>query len=344
MAAFSFGGGMKIIVTGISGFIGGYAAKRLLAKGHTVAGFARQTNRLGNKVFQELLGTVQMYYGSLTDQHAVRWMVKDFQPDAVLHLGAISPVAYSFDHPHEVSETNYIGTVNLAEACLREVPQLKKFIFASSMETYGFQPKREAFVETDEQLPAAPYAVAKVAAEKYVRYLHYAHKFPGVAIRQTNAYGRKENDYFVVEAIATQMLKGNVANLGEPTPIRNFIFIDDLLDMYEAILASDDSVHGEVFNCGPDNGLSIYELAEKIRKKLGWHGHINWHTRPVRPGEIFYLNSSAEKAKQMLGWEPKVSLDEGLDRTIAIWRKNLGIERVQGTAYGDQLDYIGCAR
>jgi nucleoside-diphosphate-sugar epimerase len=344
MAAFLFGGGMKVLVTGTSGFIGGYLCKRLLDKGHTVAGFARQTNRLGNKAFQELLGKVQMYYGSLTDQHAVRWMVKDFQPDAVFHMGALSPVAYSFDHPQEVAETNYIGTINLAEACLREVPSLKKFCFASSMETYGFQEKREAFVETDAQKPAAPYAVAKVAAEKYVQYLNYAHKFPGVSIRQTNAYGRVENDYFVVEAIITQMLKGNVCNLGEPSPVRNFIFIEDLLDMYEAVLHSGEQANGQVFNSGPDNGLTILELAEKIRKKLNWNGTINWHTRPVRPGEIFYLNSSAEKANRMLGWAPKVELDEGLDRTIAIWRKNLGITQYAGTAYLDQLDHAGCAR
>jgi UDP-glucose 4-epimerase len=317
---------MKVLVTGISGFLGGYLAERLLKEGHEVAGFARQTNRLNHPKFQQLLGKVQMYYGSLTDAHSVAWMIRDFQPEIVYHLGAVSPVAYSFDHPQEVSETNYLGTINMAESALRECHSLKRFVVASSMETYGANPKREAFTEEDRQMPAAPYAVAKVAAEKYVcDYLNYAHKFPGVGLRQTNAYGRAENSYFVIEAIITQMLKGNVCNLGNPDPVRNFIFVDDLLDLYVALIGAPSSVNGQAFNTGPDNGISIRDVAEKIKQHLGWSGTINWHTRPVRPGEINYLNSSNEKATRMLGWSPKVSLDEGLDRTIEIWKKNLGV-------------------
>lgn len=317
---------MRVFVTGITGFIGSYLAERLLSENYEVAGFARQTNRLNHPAFQNLLGKVQMYYGSVADAHAVNQSLRDFQPEAICHLGAISPVAYSFDHAHEVSETNYIGTVNVAEAALRHCHRLERFIFASSMETYGHNPKREAFVETDAQMPAAPYAVAKVAAEKYVQYLHYAHRFPGVSFRQTNAYGRKENDYFVVEAIITQMLKGNVCNLGDPRPVRNFLFIDDLIDLYMTMLNADESVNGQVFNTGPDNGLEIGELAEKIRALIGWDGEINWYTRPRRPGEIFYLNSSNAKVTEMTGWRPQVSLKEGLLRTIEIWANNLSIE------------------
>lgn len=318
---------MKVLITGISGFLGGYLAERLLRDGHEVAGFCRQSNRLNHPTFQRLLGKAQMYYGSLTDQHAVRWMVKDFQPDVIFALGAITPVSYSFDHPQEVGECNYIGTINLAEAALRECPRLKRFVQASSMETFGSNPKREAFTEEDKQIPAAPYAVAKVAAEKYVcDYLHYAHNFPGIGLRQTNAYGRAENDFFICERIIVQMLKGDVCNLGDPRPVRNFIFVDDLIDLYVALMTADDVVNGEVFVTGPDNGLAIEALAGKIAAMLDWRGTINWNTRPVRPGEIMYLNSRADKLKRLIGWEPKVSLDEGLKRTIAIWKKNLGVE------------------
>ncbi len=317
---------MKIFITGLTGFIGSYLAEALLKDGHEVAGLLRQTNRMNFPSVKRLAGRAEFHYGSLTDYHAVRSALRDFSPEAILHLGAITPVAYSFEDPIEVTNTNYLGTVNLAEAAMKEVPQLKRFIFASSMETYGFQDKREPFVETDESKPACPYAVAKVASEKYLQYLHYAHKFPAVSIRQTNAYGRRENDYFIVEAIITQMLKGNTVNLGDPRPVRNFLFIDDLVDLYRTLLtAPGEKVDGEVFNTGPDNGVTIAALAAYVAAPIKWKGRINWNTRPRRPGEIFYLNSSAAKAGAFLGWWPKVSLHEGIDRTIDIWRENLGV-------------------
>lgn len=318
---------MKIFVSGASGFIGSYLCERLLSEGHEVATLMRQTNRLHNESVKRLQGRVQFYYGSLADPIVVDRAIADFRPEIICALGAISPVAYSFDHPDEVTTTNYLGQIYLAQAALRYCENLKRFIFAGSMEEYGFNPKRDAFVESDELMPACPYAVAKVAFEKYLQYLHYSNGFPAVVFRQTNAYCRRENNYFVVEALVCQMLQGNVCNAGAKTPVRNFIHIDDLIDLYVNVINSTDkSINGQVFNTGPDNGLTIEALALKIAEKLDWRGQINWNTRPVRPGEIFYLNSSAAKAKRVLGWEPKVSLDEGLDRTIAIWKKNLGLQ------------------
>lgn len=318
---------MKVLITGISGFIGSYLAEHLLTEGHEVAGLMRQTNRMNFPSVARLRGRAELHYGSLTDLSAVTQALREFRPDAICHLGAITPVAYSFDHPHEVTETNYLGTINLAEAALKHCPNLKRFIFASSMETYGFQNKREAFIETDESRPACPYAVAKVAGEKYLQYLHYAHQFPAVAFRQTNAYGRKENDYFVVEAIITQMLKGKEVNLGDPRPVRNFIFIEDLVALYSAMLMTDADVSGQVFNTGPDNGISIDSLADLCKTMTGWRGKINWNTRPRRPGEIFYLNSSNQKVTQALGWKPRVDMISGIARTAEIWADNLGVSR-----------------
>lgn len=309
---------MKIFISGVTGYIGSYLAEALLADGHEVAGLLRQTNRLNYPSVKRLAGRVEFHYGSMTDFHAVRQALREFRPDVICHLGAITPVAYSFLHPHEVTETNYLGTINMAEAAMKECPALSRFIFASSMETYGFQDKREPFVETDEPRPACPYAVAKLASEKYLQYLHYANKFPAVSLRQTNCYGRKENDYFIVETAITQMLRGNTINLGEPEPVRNFLFIDDLIALYRVLLTAP-NIDGQVFNTGPANGVSIRELVAMCAQATGWNGTVNWHTRPRRSGEIFYLNSSCEKIEQATGWTPKVELADGLARTVALW-------------------------
>lgn len=246
-------------------------------------------------------------------------VVEDFDPQAVIHLAAKTEVAWSFDDYEDVSDVNYIGTVRLAEACRKHTSDFQMFLMASTMETYGHQPVGIPFTETTPQHPAAPYAVAKVAAEKYLAYMEYAYQFPFVILRQTNTYGRRNNSFFVMERIITQALDGKFIELGEPDPIRNFLWIDDLIDLYMVILEK--RPIGQTFVTGPNNGLTIRELVEKVKAHLQWVGHVEWHTIPKRPGEIFYLNSDPLKAKQLLGWEPKVSLDEGIDRTIKIWRR-----------------------
>ena len=319
----------RILITGISGFIGEELAQKCLKEGYEVAGLIRQSFRY-NDAINRLKGKVKLYEGSLNDYARLANIILDYMPDYVAHLGAITPVSYSFEHPWEVTNTNYIGTINITEALKRHCPNLKKFVFASSMETYGHQPEyHKLFKPFDEKTPqmgACPYACAKIAAEKYVKYLNYAYKFPGISLRQTNCYGRKDNDYFVAEAFITQMLKNKEVNFGNPEPVRNFLYIDDLTDLYLTLFKSDNpEILGKSFTVGPPNGITIGELADIIAEKLNWKGKTNWYTREIRDGEIYYLNSSNKLISQMTGWKPKVNLSDGLDMTIEHWKKKLGV-------------------
>jgi nucleoside-diphosphate-sugar epimerase len=272
--------------------------------------------KAGHEVYSP--GEVAM---DLRDPSMVEGVVSVIQPHVVIHLAAKTEVAWSFDDYEDVSNVNYLGTVRLAEACRQNCTNFKLFILASTMETYGHHSGIMPFDENTPQLPAAPYAVAKVAAEKYLGYMEYAYGFPSVILRQTNTYGRARNDFFVMERIITQMLHSNVVNLGEPSPVRNFLYIDDLIDLYMTIL--DVRPAGQTFVTGPKNGLTIEALTHRIARILEWNGNIFWYTIPKRPGEIYYLNSDPHKAKKILGWEPKVSLDEGIARTAALWRKGI---------------------
>lgn len=318
----------KLLITGISGFIGSHTAQTALDKGYDVYGLVRQ--KVGESpALKDLKGKVRFYEGDLNDYSSIVNIIHDIRPDYVVHLGAVTPVAYSFNHPWEVINTNLMGTVNLTECLRHYVPNLKKFIFASSMETYGHKPKHRKyflpFTEKTSQMAACPYAVAKIAAEHYVKYLYFAYDFPGVCLRQTNTYGRKHNDYFVVEAFVTAMLKNkNEVDFGNPEPVRNFIYIDDLVGLYFNIMECDsNNLNGNSFCIGPPNGVTIKQLAFLIQDKLKWKGKINWYTREYRPGEIFYLNSSHKLLYDTIGWKPKVSLSEGLDKVIEYWKKKL---------------------
>lgn len=310
---------MRIFITGISGFIGQELSKKFVDFGHEVYGlYETKESFLKNPEVKEENKAI----GNLVDFEEITAIIDRVKPDIVIHLAAKTEVAFSFDNYIQVSEVNYVGTVNLAEANRKLNPNLKAFIMASTMETYGHQNKEDgAFTEETEQKPMAPYAVAKLACEKYLEYMRYAYNFPYIILRQTNAYGRHDNDFFVVEQIITQMLyNSEKIQLGEPDAYRNFLYIDDLVNLYETLISKTDIATGQTFVTGPDNALTIRELVDIIADKLNWKGEVEWHVKPKRPGEIFYLNSNPSKAKELLDWEPKVSLHDGLDKTIAKWR------------------------
>ena len=302
---------MKVLITGLSGFIGGYLKTRLESK---------------YEIFD--------LDCDLRDYNAVTSRLQDVNPDFIIHLAARTEVEKSFYEQITFSEVNYVGTVNLVESA-RDLPNLKLFVFSSTMETYGWQPDSDlirdgkefvlpVFDENTRQHPNAPYAVAKVGCELYLEYAKRAYNFPFTAFRQTNTYGRWDNDFFVVEQIITQMLKNPTEiNLGYGTPYRNFLWIDDLINLYETVLDNPAKAQGEIFCTGPDNAITIETLVDKIANKIGWTGKVNWHTKPKRHGEIYVLNSTHAKAEQLLGWRPTVDLEEGLDRTIEIWRQKI---------------------
>lgn len=316
---------MKVLLTGASGFIGRALLDRLPGEGHEIHGlYERPASWVQNPLPAE-----RRHIANLTDHTAIEALVRELQPEVVVHLAARTEVALSFANYLEVGSVNYLGTVNLAESARRHAP-LRCFLMASTMETYGRQQVHEPFTEATRQHPMAPYAVAKLACERYLEYMGAAYDFPFVTLRQTNTYGRPDNAYFVVERVVSQMLHGPVCDLGEPWPMRNFLWIGDLIDLYCRVLRN--LPIGETFVTGPTNALRIDALVNMVREKLAWGGTVNWHTLEPRPGEIAYLDSDPAKAQRMLGWAPRVSLSDGLDRTIELWRARFPSSSTAATA------------
>jgi nucleoside-diphosphate-sugar epimerase len=304
---------MKILMTGSSGFIGSHLSL-VLEKDHSIHHLVSDLRNY-DEVQQEVLA---------------------LKPDMIVHLAARTEVEKSFYEQITFSEINYVGTVNLIEAAAK-LKNLKNFIFASTMEVYGWQPisdeiklhgapsKSVAFDEHTQPNPNAPYAVAKYACEKYLEYAHRCYDLPFTALRQTNCYGRKDNEFFVTEQIISQMLSNpNECNLGYAEPYRNFIYVDDMLDAWTTVINNPDKCNdGKIFTIGPDNPIKIKDYAELIAKKLKWTGKINWDTKLFRAGEIYWLNSNNSLITDTLDWKPKVDLDIGLDITIEVWKNKL---------------------
>lgn len=306
---------MKIFVTGASGFIGSSLVPVLRSQGHEI----------------------HCMTSDLLEFSDVENEVVQCQPDVVLHLAARTEVEASFYEQTSFSSVNYVGTVNLIEAACK-LQQRPFFLFASTMEVYGWQPisdrvqlggnagQEHAFDENTPCHPNAPYAVAKYACERYLEYAARTRKLRYVALRQTNAFGRDSNDFFVTEQIISQMLKNEQeCRLGYRYPYRNFIYRDDVVSAWISIIENLDRCADQIFCLGPNAPMRIQDHAATIADLLGWQGHIQWDTKPTRPGEIFYLCSKHDKLTAVTGWHPRVSYHDGLIATIAMWRKRLAV-------------------
>jgi dTDP-glucose 4,6-dehydratase len=306
---------VKVLVTGGTGFIANELLMRLQKNGYDVYNLERYS--AGRFSQQKEFPTV---FGDIGEAASVKNILRELQPEILVHFAALTSVAYSYEHPIEVINTNLIGTINLAEACRTEVKNFKKMIFTSSVESYKDTPGVLQDEEKTPQEPDSPYGVSKVAAEKYLLYLFRNRDFPVFILRQSNAYGRKKDANFVVETIISQMLRGGPVNLGSPDPVRDFIYVSDLTDFHMKLIESEIQ-SGHVFNVGTSKPTSIKELSSLIATETGYEGRLNWNAKPPRPREIKWLVMDNQKAKTTLHWAPKIELREGIKKTIEGWQK-----------------------
>lgn len=308
----------RILLTGSTGFIGSHLAPILLKKGYDLCCLNRYASNRLVHVAQSFGQKIML--ADLTDFDTIQTTVNYFQPEACIHLAAISPVSYSYDHPLDVNNVNYLGTIALAEAC-RKVAGFKQFIFAGTSEAYGIQQKfpiREDAI----YYPNSPYSASKSAAIKYLEYMGDAYGFPYTIAIPFNSYGRVNSKHFVTESLITQMLAHpDVVRFGDPLPVRDFMFRDDHVEAYVTMLGNPDALHNK-FNFCTGRGVSIQELVDLLVEYTGFEGTVEPHHYPRRPLDIDTLIGDNEKARIFLDWVPKVSLEEGLQRSVnelALW-------------------------
>ena len=320
---------MKVLLTGILGFIGSNMAEKLVSEGQEVYGVVRRVANRNMAVIGKILNDVTLLSGDITDYVSTRNAIKTANPDVVIHLAALSPVRDSFERPFEYQQANLVGAMNVAHALLElPDPQSRKLIAASTAEVYGLQ-ENKPLNEKVSLCPSSPYAVSKAAADLYLQMMFNTFDLHGSIMRPANSYGRKFDTGFVIEYLITQMLKGETVYVGAPDSIRDYMYIDDHVNAY-LLAMENDKADGEIFNVGTGVGVSNRMLAELIAKKIGFDKKkIKFGSYP--PGYPYrplvsdqpYIVLDSSKIRKTLQWSPTVELDEGLGKVIAYFKKQL---------------------
>ena len=308
----------KVLITGATGFIGKELVPKLIEKGIEVHILERYVT--GRYSLDQKDGVVK-HHANLTDYNKVRSVVKEVQPNAVIHLAALSAVSFSYDNYIEVSEVNYLGSLNLAEACRQEANNFKQFITAGTSEEYGLSilSTEEKLKEESPLIPNSPYAVAKVAFDHYLQYMGMAYDFPYTVMRPFNTYGRKDNKHFFIERTITQMLSQDKVYLGDSDAVRDWVYVDDHVNAYMKALGNDKAIK-QTFNICSGKGYTTKETADIIAKLTNFKGEILWNQTPKRPLDAKVLIGDNSKTKTLIGLDLEYSLEEGLKKTIDYWK------------------------
>lgn len=310
--------GRRVVVTGAAGFIGSHLAEELTRRGARVRAFVRYNSQGSHGLLEdlpaELYERLEVIAGDLKDPESVRALVKD--ADVVFHLGALIAIPYSYVNPTDFVHTNVVGTVHVLNAC-RDAG-VGRLVVTSTSEVYGTA--RYAPIDTEHPLtPQSPYSASKIAADMMALSYHHAFRLPVAVLRPFNTYGPRQSLRAVIPTIISQALTRDRVELGSLTPTRDLTYVGDTVDAFLRIARCDAAV-GRVIAVGQGKEISIGDLARKILEALG-KGHlpIVHDASRIRPetSEVFRLVVDNGPAREILGWEPMVPLDEGIRRTAA---------------------------
>jgi NAD dependent epimerase/dehydratase len=314
----SFWRGVKVGVTGAGGFIGSHLTEELARRGAKVRAMVRynSTSRWGflDRTPADLMRRVEIRAGDLADPFFVREFVAG--QEVVFHLGALIAIPYSYEAPAQYVETNLHGTLNILEASLRA--KTSKVVHTSTSEVFG----TARYVPIDEAHPRqgqSPYSATKIGADALVESFHRSFGLPVAIARPFNTYGPRQSARAVLPSIAAQLLSGAPAlAIGSLEPVRDFNYVADTVEGFLAVARSPRAV-GEDFNLGSGRGVTIGASARLLMKITNRRIPFATDRRRVRPvkSEVQRLLCDNRKARRLLGWRPRWTLEKGLEQLAA---------------------------
>jgi nucleoside-diphosphate-sugar epimerase len=295
--------GMQCLVAGGSGFIGKHLVKKLMAIG-------AKTTSLGLSSLSSIKGVTHIKVDLANKVES------DLRFDYVFNLSGFVDHSLFWSGGRKVIDAHYVGLLNLIMALDKN--QLKGFIQVGSSDEYGDLPAPQ--VETMRERPSSSYSAAKLAATQLIQMLAKQECFPGTVLRLFLVYGPGQNKQRFLPQVIEGCLRGASFPVSKGEQLRDFCYMDDVIDALIRA-AMNREAQGEVINIASGQPVSIASMIKKVKARINC-GEPQFGSVPYRSGENMSLYADISKAKQVLGWEPTVSLADGLEKTIAYFKKN----------------------
>ena len=294
----------RVLVTGASGFLGTHLCQRLSQRGADVFGVSRSTEPL------EFSGK-QWFCADMVEIDSVQEVFKAVQPEVVFHLSGYGVGAPDLENVLPTFRNDLLTTVNVLTVATRQ--QVRRFITAASLE--------EPEVGAADPLPSSPYAAAKWASSSYARMFHRLYGTPIVITRPMMAYGPGQKQHKLIPYVTCALLQGRAPRLSSGNRAADWVYVDDVMDGMEAA-AFRPGVEGCSFDLGSGSLVTIRDIVLQLAEIIGNGVAPVFGTLPDRPMEKV-RTSNLSYANEKLGWKPKTPLQEGLERTVDWYRKQL---------------------
>jgi dTDP-glucose 4,6-dehydratase len=336
--------GRTCLVTGADGFMGSHLTDALVQLGADVIAFVRATSSGALNNIGHLSSALRVVFADLTDKTSIDYLIRDLArgPDKpyIFHLGAQAHVGESWHRPYETVIANTLGTLNLLQSIVDHGLEVEKFDTAGTSEEYGNVREAVAHQHDYDELgglilherspinPKSIYATSKVAADFLTMNYHDAYGVPAIVTRMFNNYGPRQNPRYVTGTIITQALERPQVELGQLEPLRDFCFCTDGVRGHLTVTAQ--GIPGDVYVYGQGENISMDAWAKlilRVGEEAGyWPAGREVVSTPARfrPGasEVMALRVGYEKLHVETGWQPRVTWEEGIARTIAWYAAN----------------------
>ena len=308
---------MRILVTGGAGFIGSHVVDRFVELGHQVAVFDNLSS--GRREFVN--PAAKLTVADLTDPAAIEACLADFRPEIVDHHAAQIDVRHSVEDPIHDARTNILGALALLQSCTRH--GVRKFVYASTGGALYGEGRVLPATEDHPVNPESPYGVSKHTLEHYLYLWRLLHRLDYTVLRYPNVYGPRQNPHGEagVNAIFIGlMLHGKRPKVfGTGDQVRDYLYVGDVV---EANVLALERGSGEMVNLGTAVGTSVNDIVRELKSILRFEEDAIYE--PARPGEVQRIYLDATRAREVLGWAPRVPFRDGLEKTVA-WSREAGL-------------------